>query len=201
MLVPESVKELQTQVFSDCINLTRAEFNGDTELAIGVFFMCTNLSEVVFYRTPSNISEYAFSGISDITIYSDQGVYIEEYARKIKAGSENIKNLPPYEDKGIVQKPAEEEETGFSGTYTFIVIMIVVVDVGLIVVFSLYLLFFSSKRKKKKKTARSSAVKGRDILAEDSGAAEKKNGSSEKISRHAHERADGRPKKRSGPKQ
>ena len=170
VVVPESVREVQTLAFKDCISLTRVEFNGDTELATSAFFLCSNLSEIVFYRTPSNISEYAFSGTQDITIYSDQGVYIEDFARRIKANSENIKNLPPYEDKGIAEKPSDEEEGSFSGTYTFIVIMIVLVDVGLIVVFSLYLLFFSSKRRKKRKSpSHSAAVRGRDILSENSG--------------------------------
>ncbi len=148
VVFPESLKDLYTATFLDCINLTRVEFNGDTELPVLAFNGCKNLKEVVFYRVPSNISEYAFSGIKDITFYSDNNFYVEDFARKQKYNSENIKNLPPYEDKGIIDELSKnEDEGGFSGSYTLIVVIIVIADVALIVLFSLYLLFFSGKKK------------------------------------------------------
>ena len=83
---------------------------------------------------------------------------MQEYARKLKAKSESIKNLPPYTDKGVIEQAAEEsEEKGFSSTYTIIVIAIVIVDVAVIVLFSFYILIFGNKKKKKKISAVSAA--------------------------------------------
>ncbi len=152
VILPESLSDLHTAVFSNCINLTRAEFNGTSEIPLQPFQDCRNLEEVVFFKNPNGINEYAFSNSTgDLTFYSDESLTVQEYARRIKAKSENIKNLPTYVDRGVIElNEQKEEEKGFSGTYTFIVIMIVIVDVAVIVLFSFYILFFGNRRKKKR---------------------------------------------------
>ena len=151
MIFPASLREIAENAFANCSNITRIEFNGDTGLASFSFSDCFYMKEAVFYKNPTNINEYAFSGNSLLTFYSDSSLYVEEFARKTKLHSDNIKNLPPYEDKEVVFDTLEQTEDGFSGTYTFIIFIIVVVDIAVIVVFGVYIWTDQRRVMKKRK--------------------------------------------------
>ena len=160
LIFPESLKELNTTACNKCLNLTRVEFNGDTQINSFCFADCKHLTEIVFYKNPTNINDYAFAGLSDLILYSENSLYVEEYARKIKANSDNIKNLPPYVDQGILEKEQQETPPGFSGVYTLIVIVILLVDLTVVVLFSLYILMFSKRRRKRRSPPKYMAGKG-----------------------------------------
>ena len=155
---PETLKELSTCAFDKCSSLTRVEFNGDTEIFVGAFSECSNIQEIVFYKNMTNIYDMAFSGSPQLTLYSDNDAYVEEFAKKSKLFSENIRALKPYVDQGIMEPEPPKDNSGFSGSYMFIMIVIIIVDVGLVVLFSIYILFIQPKRKKRKSAKRQKAL-------------------------------------------
>ena len=71
MIFPASLREIAENAFANCSNITRIEFNGDTGLASFSFSDCFYMKEAVFYKNPTNINEYAFSGNSLLTFYSE----------------------------------------------------------------------------------------------------------------------------------
>lgn len=164
---PETLKTLDTAAFVKCSSLTRAEFNGDAEIQTNAFLDCKNIQELVFYKPVTNIHDMAFSGDPQLTLYSDNDVYIEDYAKRNKLFVENVRNLKPYVDQGVMEQDAEKENSGFSGSYTFIMIAIIIVDVGLVVLFSLYILFIQPKKKgrvkRKKALADNENIKSRGV--------------------------------------
>lgn len=175
MIFPETLKEISYDAFGNCINLTRAEFNGDTELVMYAFSDCKHLQEIVFYKNPTNINEYAFTGVPELTLFSENSLYVDEFAQRKKMQSENIKNLPPYKDLGLLEEKQEElENQGFSAIYTLILIAILIVDLAIVVLFSFYILVsekrsrrrkraqFLAERKKRKALAASSAASSSD---------------------------------------
>ena len=161
LIFPESLKEIEKSAIENCVSLTRAEFNGDTVLKTGSFSDCVNLKEVVFYKNPTNIEDMSFNGSKDVVFYSDNSLYVEEYARRNKFTSENIRNLPVYEDKGIMTAEEKKEQSGFSGEYTFIVVVIILIDLVLIVLFSFYILFVQPKGRHSKAAVKSGSSSGK----------------------------------------
>lgn len=161
LIFPESLKEIAAFAVEDCSSLTRVEFNGDTILNASSFIECNNLREVVFYKNPTNIEDMAFNGSRELTFYSDNSLYVEEYARKNKHSSENIRNLAVYEDKGIQISEDKKDQSGFSGEYIFIVVVIIIVDLVLIVLFSLYILFVQPKGRHSKSAVKSGNGSGK----------------------------------------
>ena len=192
LVFPESLKELKTEAVKDCISLTRVEFNGDTKIAANAFTGCKRIKEVVFYRNPTSIADRAFNGSPELKFFSDNSLYVEEYAKKSKLGNENIRSLSPYVDQGVMTEADKKQESGFSGSYTFIVVMIIIVDVGLIILFSFYILFFQPKGKKTAKRGALPDSAGRERVRDISGYA--KTANSEK----SH--ADTSPARRRKPK-
>ena len=146
---PETLKKISSGAFIKCSSLTRAEFNGDTEVLPSAFSDCPNLQEVVFYKPVTNIHDMSFSGNPQLTLYSDNDAYVEEYAKKSKLFSENIRTLKPYVDQGIMDPEPVKEKSRFPGSYTFIVVCIIIIDVGLVVLFSFYILFIQPKKKRR----------------------------------------------------
>lgn len=145
LILPESLKDMAPLCVIECPSLTRVEFNGDTAIHNCTFSDCPNLHEVVFYKNPTSIEDNSFYASRELKLYSDNSLYVEEYARKNKLGFDNIRNLDPYKDEGILKPEEKNDDSGFSGSYTLIVIIIIIVDLALIVLFSLYILFVQPK--------------------------------------------------------
>ena len=167
LVVPETVKIIETMACEKCINLTRVEFNGDTKVSSLTFSDCINLSEVVFYKNPTDIDDLAFYGIKDITFYSDNSLYVSNYSSKHRYVSDNIRNLPPYRDKGIISTEIPQEESTFSAGYVVILIVIIFIDLGVIALFSFYLLVLRPRIARKKAQAAAARRAKRASLSEE----------------------------------
>ena len=143
---PSSLREIEGYAFSNCNSLTRVEFNSDAEIKSFAFSECQNLFEAVFYKNPSKLEPSAFNLCTKLTIYSDNNLYLQEYAAANGAKSEDIRNLKNFELNAPIENQ-EETQTAFSGGYTFAVILIILVDTGLIILFSGYILFIEPKQR------------------------------------------------------
>ena len=141
IVFPESLKTLASLSVTACPSLTRVEFSGDTTISADAISDCPNLLEVVFFRNPTNVEDQAFSGSREVTLFSDNSLYVEEYAKRNRISNDNIRNLKSYTDHGILEMEPPREQSAFSGTYTLIVVIIILVDLALIILFSLYILF------------------------------------------------------------
>lgn len=141
IIFPTTLRKIQKSAFSNCSSLTRVEFNSDIMLEPLAFTDCVNISEAVFYVNIKELQPNAFENSPMLTLYSDNNYYLQEYAEKNKIQNDHIKNLAEYQDKGNIPVEPPKEVSGFSGTYTLIVVMIIIVDIALVVLFSFYIIF------------------------------------------------------------
>lgn len=154
---PMSVQEIEKNAFEGCTSLLRVEFNGDTELKNSSFSECPNLTAAVFYKNPKKLEDNAFNQVPELVIYSDNNMYLDEYARNNGKAGDNIKNLAVFDDSIQIESRDKEEnsEQGFSSGYTFVTIMIIIIDLALVLLFGAYIIFIEPERSRK---ARQKAV-------------------------------------------
>ncbi len=145
IVFPANVQEIEKDAFLGCEKLLRAEFNGDTKLNDSAFDECPNMKAAVFYHNPKMIEDNAFNQIPELVIYSDNNMYLDEYAKKNNKLSENIKNLPQYNEY-IPNDGGKKDDKGFSLGYTLITILIIIIDIGVIGLFAFYILIADRKR-------------------------------------------------------
>ncbi len=150
VVFPTTLKEIDENAFDGCGRLLRAEFNGETTLKAGAFNECSNLSAVVFYKNPPELEDSVFSLTPKAVIYSDNNVYLQEYASRNGKQIDSIRNLPPYdENAGLTTE--SEGSVEFSTGYTLIGFLIIVVDLALVILTSVYILFIEPKQKQKRR--------------------------------------------------
>ena len=159
MIFPLSLKEIEKNAFDGCLSLSRVEFNGNTKLENSAFNECPNLTEAVFYKNPDSIGDTAFNQANGLVIYSDNNIYLSEYASRNGKGCDTIKNLQLFNENQKLEVHNENGETGFSSGYTFVTILIILIDLTLVSLFSVYILFIEPKssRSKKARAARQAA--------------------------------------------
>ena len=148
VVFPETLKEIDENAFDGCNSLTRVEFNGGTTLKSCAFNECRNLLAVVFYKNPAEIDDNAFSLTPRVVIYSDNNVYLQEYASRNGKQSDSIRNLPAY-DENTELISEEDGEYEFSTGYALIGFPIIVIDLALVILTSIYILFIEPKHKRK----------------------------------------------------
>lgn len=154
VVFPETLKEIASAVFGNCYSLTRVEFNSAVKIPSIVFSDCIHLNEVVFYKEPVSMAVNIFNRCSpDIVLYSDGSPKIQDYAKENNYQSENISSLSEYIDKGILHSDEDAEKNIFSGGYTAVVIIIMIVDFGIVTFFTCYILFSRPKGKHGKNKA------------------------------------------------
>lgn len=138
LVFPNNVKEIEKDAFAGCKTLLRAEFNGDTKLNESAFNECPNMNAAVFYHNPKVIEDNAFNQIPELVIYSDNNLYLDEYAERNSKTSDNLKNLPAYNER-ITHHDEGEEHSEFSLGYTLITVLIILIDITVIALFAFYL--------------------------------------------------------------
>lgn len=143
---PASLKEIDEFAFENCVSLTRVEFNSDAEIKSFAFSECQNLFEAAFYKNPSKLEPNAFNLCTKLTIFSDNNLYLQEYAAANGAASDDLRNLKSFDINAPIEQP-EVAGSGFSGGYTLAVILIILVDSTLIALFSAYILFIEPKNR------------------------------------------------------
>ena len=145
VVLPKNVQEVEKDAFAGCKKLLRAEFNGDTKLNEAAFDECPNMREAVFYQNPKTIEDNAFAQVPDLVIYSDNNMYLDEYAERNSKLSENIKNLPQFNEMMATDKSLENNNN-FSIGYTIITILIILIDISLIGLFAFYILIIDKRK-------------------------------------------------------
>ncbi len=161
MIFPLSLKEIEKNAFDGCQSLSRVEFNGNTKLEDNAFNDCPNLTEAVFYKNPDSIGDTAFNQANGLIIYSDNNMYLSEYASRNGKGCDTIKNLQLFNENQKLELNEEKGEGGFSSGYTFVTILIILIDLALVSLFSVYILFIEpkSRRSRNARLARQAAEK------------------------------------------
>ena len=124
-----------------------------------MFNECINLLAVVFYKNPPELEDNAFSLCENAVIYSDNNVYLQEYASRNGKQSESIRNLPTYDENTKLIEYGHGEFV-FSAGYTYTGFFIVVIDLALVIFTSVYILVIEPKRKRRKR-AKSAANKAK----------------------------------------
>lgn len=124
--IPENVSKIEDDAFDNCISLTRVVVKGGPKIG-SAFKNCENLEEVAFYAGTVSINDDAFKDSKNLTIYSSSESSAEKFANEKHF---EFKLLSDFEKKSYVYKGMldVEEEENFSGGYTFIVILIIVVE-------------------------------------------------------------------------
>jgi len=150
VVFPTTLGEIEPDAFNGCNSLVRSEFNGGVKLDALSFNGCPNFEEAVFYKNPSELEDNAFNMTPKLIIYCDNNLYLEEYGASNGRKVETIKNLPVYDENKKLASPDEEESSEFSVGYTFITILIILIDLGLVILTSFYILFIDPKQRKRK---------------------------------------------------
>lgn len=157
--IPENVSKIEDDAFDNCISLTRLVIKGGPKIG-SAFSSCDNLEEAAFYVGTVSIKDDAFKNSKNLTIYANSGSNAEKFADEKHF---ECKPLSDFEKKSYVYKGMlkVDEEEGFSGGYTFIVILIIVVDCVIAFSVSAYVLLKGpgkkSMRHVKKSESRHSA--------------------------------------------
>lgn len=124
--IPENITQIKDMCFNNCISLTRVIIKGNPKIETS-FIGCNNLKETAFYGNSASIKDEAFNDLTNMTIYASSGSSAEAFANEkhfeYKPLSEFEKTEYVYQ--GILK--AQEDES-FSGGYTLIVILIIIVD-------------------------------------------------------------------------
>ena len=117
--IPNSVKEIGSDVFRGCSALTSVTIpRGVTRLERGTFSGCSALASLYIPNTVTDISEnnrepedYIFWNCDNLTIYGEEGSYIQEYA---------IAKGIPFQiySWGISEETGSDTSTGETGTTT-----------------------------------------------------------------------------------
>lgn len=147
--IPSTVEEIFSLSFTDCTSLTRVIFEKSNVLISDNAFQCENLQEIVFMGNSSVISDKVFS-VKSATVYCDTSDVDSEpmkFAKSKGYETVSINELPPYTYKGSFEK--EETTEGFYSSYVWIAIIMIVIDVAVVILFSVYIMFFSRKKSKK----------------------------------------------------
>lgn len=145
IVFPKNVTVIEKDAFAGCKNLLRAEFNGDVVINENSFGDCVNMGEAVFYSNPKDLLDSAFNQVPKLVIYSENNLYLDEYAQRNSKKSDNIKNLPSYNEY-ISPSDNSDKEQGFSAGYTFITILIILIDIAVIGLFAFYILVIDVRR-------------------------------------------------------
>ena len=149
IICPMSLKQIDKNAFENCTSLTRVEFNGDTLLAPSSFNECPNLYSAAFYRNPTKLEDNAFNRTPKLTIYSDNNQYLEEYAARNGKHSDTIKNLPVSDDNIELEKN-DKDEGFFSSGYTFLTVIIILIDLSVVILMSIYIMFIEPKQRRRR---------------------------------------------------
>ena len=152
LIFPENISEIEKDAFAGCTNLLRAEFSGDTKLHELSFSESPHMTAAVFYKNPKTLEDNAFNQIPELIIYSDNNLYLDEYAARNSKTSDNIKNLPQYNEY-IDPDKNKEDKHEFSVGYTLITVVIIIVDVAVIGLFAFYIVVVDPKRSAAKQNA------------------------------------------------
>ncbi len=148
VVFPETVKQLGVSVFCNCHSLTRVEFNSAVNLPSAAFTDCIHLTDAAFYKDPSSIAEHAFHHCSpDLTLYSSQSDAMQQYAKDNQYNSETLRSMKVYVNRGALKPEEDANETLFSGGYTAIVIMILIIDFAIVLFFAVHILSSQPKGK------------------------------------------------------
>lgn len=149
---PQNIK-IQSMAFTNCISLTRVHFKGDASPEATSFDGCYNISEVIFETDNVQFDEYTFPS-SQLNIYCNTSNASSKpmlYATKKGFETFALNKLPEYKNKGIFSSESKDENN-FTSSYTWIAILMILVDVSIVVIFGIYILFFSRKKKRNKVT-------------------------------------------------
>ena len=148
IVFPKNVTVIEKDAFSGCKNLIRAEFNGDVVISDNAFGDCVNMGEAVFYSNPKDLLDNAFNQVPKLVIYSENNLYLDEYAQRNSKKSDSLKNLPLYNEYISPSNNKDEEQT-FSAGYTFITIIIIMIDIAVIGLFAFYILVIDVRKTRK----------------------------------------------------
>lgn len=146
---PGSMKEIKSTAFADCISLTRVHFKGNVSVETMAFNGCSNISEMIFESDDVQFDESGFSS-AQIKIYcntSNTSSKPMTYAIEQNFQTFALNELPEYENKGVFSSNSETENNS-TGSYTWIAVIMILVDVGIVVIFGVYILFFSRRKKR-----------------------------------------------------
>ncbi len=143
VVFPKNINVIETDAFADCKNLLRVEFSGDITLNEHAFNECPELEAAVFYGNPKKLDDNAFNQVPEMIIYSDNNRYLQEYAERTDRVSEDLKNLPSFNEYMSPEK--KQEDVQISVGYTLITVMIIIIDLVLIGFFVFYLLVIDRK--------------------------------------------------------
>lgn len=124
--IPDNVSKLDDLVFDNCMSLTRVVIKGNPKIG-SAFWNCNNLEEAAFYGNAVSINDDAFKDSNNLTIYATDKSNAKKFADEKHFEYKSLSDFEktPYVYKGILEV---DEEEGFSGGYTLIVILIIIVD-------------------------------------------------------------------------
>mgnify|MGYP004550114885 FL=1 len=94
LIIPDSVSEMQSYVFSGCRSLTSVTIpNGVTKIGRGAFYQCSGLTSITIPDSVTSIDDYAFLGCSSLTSVTipDNVASIGEAAFEYCSGIETLK--------------------------------------------------------------------------------------------------------------
>lgn len=151
VVFPASVKEIEKNAFESCDGLVRAEFNGAIKLFSSSFNECPNLKAAVFYANPSELEDNSFNMTPKLVIYCDNNLYLQQYGESNGKPVDSVRNLPAYDPNESLDGTEDNGGSGFSLGYAFITILIILIDLGLVILTSIYLLFIEPKQRMKKR--------------------------------------------------
>ena len=83
--VPEGVREIEAEAFSDCSQLKSIVIPaGVTSIGRGAFWGCSSLSSLTIPSSVTSIGDRAFFDCSNLTLRVPKGSYAERYAKENK---------------------------------------------------------------------------------------------------------------------
>ena len=81
-MIPGSVTDFKTDVFSHCYQLQRIILNEGIQKISNIFLANKELAYIQIPETVTSIDNYAFKGCPNVTIYGVRGSYAETYANE-----------------------------------------------------------------------------------------------------------------------
>ena len=82
VVIPGSVTDFKTDVFSHCYQLQRIILNEGIQKISNIFLANKELAYIQIPETVTSIDNYAFKGCPNVTIYGVRGSYAETYANE-----------------------------------------------------------------------------------------------------------------------
>ena len=143
VVFPKNLSVIEKDAFAGCKNLMRVEFSGAVVLNENAFNECSNLDAAVFYSNPQKLDDTAFNQVPKLTIYSDNNLYLDEFAERNSKLSQSVRNLPAFNEYRVPDKDEDKQE--FSSGYTMITILIIFIDLILIGSFAFYIVVIDRK--------------------------------------------------------